>query len=324
MIGLGVGAQHAALYAGHPDCELVALCDLDEARLAEMQGRFPDARTTTDATELLTAGDIDLVSIASYDDRHHEQVVLALENGKHAFVEKPLCLKREEADEIRTLLVAHPDLVLTSNLLLRASPRFLALKRLVGTGRLGRLFYLEADYDYGRLEKITEGWRGDLPYYSVMLGGGVHVVDLLLWLSGERVVEVVAYGNRIASEGTKFRFDDLVVGLLRFESGALGKVSANFGAVMPHFHAVELYGTDGTFVNGIGDATLYTRDTQTQIDDAYPGVPKGALIPSFVDAVLGRGPAAVSPDEVFATLDVCFALEEAARTGGAVAVGRPS
>lgn len=320
VIGLGVGEQHAVAYAGHPDCELAALCDVDEQKLAEVAARFPGARATTVAENVLSDPGIDVVSIASYDGAHYEQVVLALEHGKHVFVEKPLCMRPEEADDIRDRLAARPDLVLSSNLLLRTSPRFVLLKELLAAGRFGDLFYVAADYDYGRLHKVTEGWRGDLPYYSVVLGGGVHVVDLLLWLTGKRVVEVTAYGNRIATAGSKFRFDDLVVALLKFEDGALGRVTVNFGSVMPHFHAVEVYGTEATFMNGLDAATLFTREGHEQIDAPYPGVTKGVLIAGFIDAVFGRGAPAVTAEDVFATMDVCFAIEQAAGTQGAVRV----
>jgi predicted dehydrogenase len=319
VIGLGVGEAHARTYGEHPDCELVGLCDIDAGRLAEIAAQHPGVRTTVDPRELLRDPEIDVVSIASYDDAHYAQVKTALEHGKHVFVEKPLCVRRDEAAELRRVLAERPGQVLSSNLVLRASPRFRALKMLIDDGRLGDLYYVEADYDYGRLHKITEGWRGDLPHYSVVLGGGVHVVDLLLWLTGRRVVEVSAYGNRIASAGTKFRFDDLVVALLRFEDGVLGKVAANFGSATPHFHAVQVFGTEATFVNGPEDAWLVDRERRAPIDAPYPGVGKGELIPAFVDAVLGRGDLVVGPDEVFAALDVCFAIEESAASGRPVA-----
>ncbi len=319
VVGLGVGEAHARTYAELPDCELVALCDIDEARLAEVAARHPGVRTTRDADALLTDPTVDVVSIASYDDAHFAQVRTALAHGKHVFVEKPLCTRREEADELRALLAERRGQVLSSNLVLRASPRFRRVKELVDAGRLGDLYYVEADYDYGRLHKLTQGWRGDLPHYSVTVGGGVHVVDLLLWLTGRHVVEVTAYGNRIASAGTKFRFDDLRVALLRFDNGMLGKVAANFGSATPHFHAVELFGTEATFVNGPEHGWLVDRDRREEIDAPYPGVGKGELIPAFVDAVLGRGEPVVPAEEVFAALDVCFAIDESAESGRPVA-----
>lgn len=323
VIGLGVGEQHALAYEAHPDCALVAICDLDADRLATVAKRFPGVCTTTDAAELIASPEIDVVSIASYDDCHYEQAKAAIEASKHVFVEKPLCLRPEEADTLRALLRSRPELVLTSNLLLRTSPRFVQLKELIDAGRLGELFYVEGDYDYGRLHKVTDGWRGDLPYYSVVLGGGVHVVDLLLWLTGDRVVDVFAAGNKIASRGSKFRFNDLVVATLRFEGGLLGKVTTNFGCVMPHFHGLTVFGTEGTFVNGLEHATLFTASGQERLDAAYPGVGKGDLVHSFIDAVLGQGAPVVTAAEVFATMDVCLAIEEAMRTESRVSVGRP-
>jgi predicted dehydrogenase len=326
VIGLGVGARHAEGYVAHPDVELVGVCDLDAAKREEAAGRWPDARVVAEAAELLEAPDVDIASIASYDDAHHTQVKLALEHGKHVFCEKPLCLYEDEARELRTVARVRPELRLSTNVPLRRSPRFELLRRMIADGELGELFHLEGDYEYGRRHKLTDGWRGDLPYYSVVLGGAIHMVDLLLWLSGDRAVEATALGSGIATRDSKFRHDDFVVSLLRLQSGATAKVTANLGCVGPHFHAVRVYGTDATFVNGLPDALLHrtasppAAATTETIDAAYPGVGKGALVGEFVDAVLGRGEPAVATDEAFATLAVCFAIERAAREGGTVAV----
>jgi predicted dehydrogenase len=312
VIGLGVGEQHALAYGDR----LAAVCDLDESKLE----RFDGVRTTTDAAEILDDPSIDVVSIASYDSDHHEQVMRAIENGKHVFVEKPLCQTEDQARAIAVALRERPELVLSSNLLLRASPRFEALRGWIGAGRLGRIYHLEGDYDYGRLWKLTEGWRGDLDTYSVTLGGAVHLVDLLLWLTGDRAVRAHAVGNRIATEGTKFRFDDLRVALLELESGAVAKVAANFGCVHPHYHDVKVFGTDATFVNGLETATLWTRDGAEPVDTPYPGVRKDALIGSFLDAVEHGTPPAVTAADVFHVMATCLAIDRAAATGEAVAV----
>ena len=52
---------------------------------------------------------------------------------------------------------------------------------------MGRLYYLEGDYAYGRLPKILSGWRAEIPIYSVVHGGAIHIIDLLLWLGGGQV-----------------------------------------------------------------------------------------------------------------------------------------
>ncbi len=324
VIGLGVGRQHAEAYHVHPLCQVTALCDFSAEQRAWANREYPRAKVTACAEDLIDDPEVDVVSIASYDDYHFEQAARALRRGKHVFVEKPVCCAEDEARELRSLLAARPGLVLSSNLILRRCPRFRWLKGQLVEGRLGRLFYMEGDYNYGRLNKITDGWRGRIENYSVVHGGAIHLVDLVTWLSGERVTSVTARANRIASEGTDFRYNDLTVALLEFERGLLAKVSANFGCVCPHFHNVTVFGTAGTFVNGRQVGLLYeSRDPNTapeQVPQAYPGVHKGGLIAGFVDAIVGGRPPEVTAEEVFDTMSVCLAIEDAARSGKSVAV----
>lgn len=319
VIGLGVGEQHIAGYRAHPECRVVALCDTDPAKRDAARVKYPDLELHADPFELIDRDDIDVVSIASPDDAHYAQIVAAINAGKHLFVEKPLCLRREEFDDIRRRLAARPGVALSSNLILRAAPRFLDLRRRIRQGDLGEVYCLEADYNYGRIHKILSGWRGRIPEYSVMLGGGVHVVDLLLWLTGKRVVEVAAFGNGICTRGTAFRGPDAVLAILRFEDQTMAKVTANFGCVFPHFHRVLVYGTQGTFENGMDHARLWrSRDREVapeRLDAAYPGAAKGALIPGFVERILRGTPAEVTEEDVMRTMEVCFAIDRAVASG---------
>ncbi|MGB8182594.1 MAG: Gfo/Idh/MocA family oxidoreductase, partial [Stellaceae bacterium] len=143
VIGLGVGEQHIAGYEADPRCQVVALCDTDAAKLAEVGARHRGKRLTGDPTALLAEPGIDVVSIASYDDAHHAQVVAALETGKHVFVEKPICLTAEELADIRGRLAVRPYQRLSSNLILRRAPRFAWLRDQVRAGALGAPYYLE-------------------------------------------------------------------------------------------------------------------------------------------------------------------------------------
>lgn len=327
IIGLGVGERHAAGFESHPDCRIVALCDIDPAKRAMAAARWPEARIYDRAESLIDDPDVDIVSIASYDDAHYAQLCRTLDAGKHAFVEKPICTTDEELADIRARLARRPDLNISSNLILRKAPRFADLKARVERGALGRIYYLEGDYDYGRLQKLDGTWRGTTPGYSVVLGGAIHLVDLLLWLMAGRVpVEAMAMGNRIASTEARLTFapNDLMAALLRFDDGAVAKVSANFGCVRPHFHRLSVYGTLGTFENGPEEGRYWSqRDPGVQPERAslpYPGAAKGDLIPGFVDAVLGRTPSEITTAEILTCMTVCMAIERASRTGHPVAV----
>lgn len=324
IIGLGVGEKHIPGYQKHPNCRVVSLCDFADDKLAVAREKYPGLSLTKYADEIFEDPSIDIVSVASYDNYHYEQIIKGIHNNKHLFVEKPVCLYKWQAKRIYSLLQSKRELQFSSNLILRMSPRFILLKNLIKKGDFGRIFYLEGDYDYGRLYKITDGWRGKLDFYSVVYGGAVHLVDLILWLAEDEVMEVKAYGNQIASANSNFKYDDLAVCLLKFRSGALGKISANFGCVSPHFHALSVFGTRATFINDLDNAIMYEKIKsgfrEKIIKESYPGMEKGDLIYNFVDSIFKRKKPLVTKQDIFNTMSVCFAIQTATKRKSAVTV----
>jgi len=319
IIGLGVGERHIAGYQQSGRAEVVALCDIDPAKAQMAREKYPGMTFYGQADELLRHPGLDVVSIASFDQDHYDQLRLAYDLNLHVFVEKPLCQFDWQLRELEKLRAAKPGLKMSSNLILRRAPRFIDLKTRIARGELGTLYHAEADYVYGRLHKITAGWRAESPFYSVIQGGGVHVIDLLMWLTGETPVDAVAIGNRISSAGTAFRHPDMVAALLRFPSGMTAKVSANFGSVYPHFHKLQLYGTGATFENGPETGLLWTsRDPDMKplaLTGAYPGAAKGDMIPAFIAAILDGAAMDVSAEDVFTGMRACLAVDKALAEG---------
>ncbi|MFH1287793.1 MAG: Gfo/Idh/MocA family oxidoreductase [bacterium] len=323
IVGLGVGEQHIAGYERHPNSETVALCDFSKEKLSMAGDKYPNCKLTNQSDDILNDPKIDVVSIASYDNYHYEQIIKAIANNKHIFVEKPLCLYKEQAQSIYSLLRTKSELKLSSNLILRMSPRFRYLKKIIKDGSFGDLFYVEGDYNYGRLNKLTEGWRGKIDFYSVVYGGGVHIIDLLLWLLQDPIVEVQAFANNISSKG-KFSYNDIVACIFKFKSGVVGKMVVNMGCVFPHFHPLSIYGTKATFINGLDKGLFFKSRSKNylpeEIEAAYPGVHKGDLIYSFIDSISNGSQAEVTQEDVFKAMSVCFAIEEAMNKGNTVKV----
>lgn len=322
VVGLGVGEQHIAGYRAVPGVEVVAVCDVDTVRLHsvadryDIPGRYDDYRRITEDTS------IDVVSICSWDNAHAEQAISAFRHGQHVMVEKPVALSKTSAADVLEAQQASGRLI-TSNLILRGSPRFRALKEAIDAGKLGDLFYLEGDYLHDILYKITEGWRGRMPGYSVIYGGGIHLIDLMRWFAGDEVEDVSAMGTNLLAQGSQFEGPDTTVALLRFRNGLLAKSTTSFGPRRPHFHNVAVHGTRGTFVNGLTHGTWYWNDEDKLGTDDwsdYPGVRKGDLLPGFIQAIRENRDPDIGAVDVFRVADVCFAAAEAVQTGRTVKV----
>lgn len=268
--------------------------------------------------EVLQDPEIDAVSIASYDQYHTEQIIAGLRSGKHLFVEKPLCHVTEEAYEIVTELKKNISLRISTNLILRKSPRFIQLREMIANGELGSISNIKGAYNYGRLHKITSGWRSEMDYYSGVCGGGIHILDLMQWLLCSKISHVTAIGNQFHSQNTNFTENDLVNAILNFENGSVGCFTSDLGCVYPHFHVLEAYGTKGTFINQPGKALHFSERNNPLphfIDTKYPGINKGDLIFNFIESIFDSSKSEITLEDIFSSLAVCLAIDKSVKSG---------
>ena len=318
VIGLGVGEKHVETYISNPNCQLIAISDFNSEKLKKNQGKASSLKyVTTNADDILLDPEINLVSIASYDNFHAEQIIKAIFSGKHVFVEKPLCLNEQEYEAIKEALINNPFIKLSSNLVLRCAPHFKEVKQKLKSGFFGNPFYFEGDYNYGRINKIVNSWRGEIPFYSVVHGGAIHLTDLIIWLADSRVTEVVALGNRILTYGTKFLFPDMVTALLKFENGITAKVSANFGCVMPHHHGLSLFGSEGSYIKGFQTEQYYNsrEGDGNRLNRTYEEkFSKNDMLESFIDFILNDSKPLVEAKDVLDSMAVSLAIERSLQT----------
>ncbi len=318
IIGLGVGEKHAEVYLQNSKCKLIAVSDFNEGKLSDFNAKINDLKyVSVNADDILSDPEIDLVSIASYDNFHADQILKAISAGKHIFVEKPLCLHDHEYELIRFALDQNPEIKLSSNLVLRCAPHFKEIKAKLQSGFFGKPYYFEGDYNYGRINKIINSWRGEIPFYSVVHGGAIHLTDLIVWLSESRITDVVAVGNKIMTDNTKFKFPDMVSALLKFENGITAKVSANFGCVMPHHHGLSVFGSEGSYIKGFQNEEYYnSREADgNRTSRAYEEkFSKTELLESFIDFIINDTVPMVTTIDVLNTMAVSLAIERSLQT----------
>ncbi|MBM3465158.1 MAG: Gfo/Idh/MocA family oxidoreductase [Armatimonadetes bacterium] len=324
VVGLGVGAQHAQAYARDARCALRWVWDVDASRMGRCLSEIGQGQAATSFETILADPEVDVVSIASYDDAHFAEAAAALRAGKHVFCEKPLCRSLSEGKALKAAWSERPSLRLGCNLVLRAAPLYRWLREAIASGALGQIYAFDGDYLYGRIHKITEGWRKDVDDYSVMQGGGVHLVDLMLMLVNERPSRVSAVGSRLATRSTAFRYDDFVAATFTFSSGAVGRVTANFGCVHRHQHVLRVFGTEGTFLLDDAGARLHRSRDPVVAPEILAHAPlpsdKGALIPAFVEEIASGRTDSVGPQHEFDVVAACAAVDEALASGGEAAI----
>ncbi|PCI97421.1 MAG: hypothetical protein COB14_09085 [Alphaproteobacteria bacterium] len=292
VVGLGVGRQHALALLKDPRTELCAIVEHDEVRAQDFVQNYKDQNIQISTfNEVVGCDEIDLISLASFDGDHFHQVMAGLKHSKHMFVEKPLCQTRPELEDIYALWKTS-SCALASNLVLRKAPLYIWLKDLISSGALGDIYAFDGDYLYGRVHKIMSGWRSETENYSVMEGGGIHIIDLMLMLTGQKPSEVYSLSNKIATRNTDFQYHDFQSSQFMFESGLIGRVTANFGCIHRHHHVIRVFGTKGTFLyDDAGPRIHWTSDEDKTADfvkEAPLPAEKGVLIPDFIGTIINN------------------------------------
>ena len=187
--------------------ELTWLCDAAGERREQYGRRYPRSRVTADFDELLAAGDVDAVVIATPVPTHHDLAKRALLAGKHVFVEKPPAMRAHEMEEL-VALAQERSLVLMPGHLLLYHPAVQKVKDLIDGGDLGDVLCI-----YGNRQNLGKIRKDENALWSL----GVHDLSVILHLLEEEPSEVWAHGNAFLNPGV----EDVVFCYLRFPSGKI-------------------------------------------------------------------------------------------------------
>jgi predicted dehydrogenase len=133
--------------------ELVAVCDVNEARARETAERFGVADAYSEAQELIARDDIDLVLVITPIEYHYSLAMDALRAGKHVYVQKTMATTYTEAREM-VETARERDLTLVAAPGQMLAPAMQAMKQLVSSGALGDVYWAWGS---------TGGWYHDEP-----------------------------------------------------------------------------------------------------------------------------------------------------------------
>src|SRR4051812_3697444 len=242
VVGLGhMGMSHALAYARIPQFEVVGLCTRRIADQTLPDALAPAARYAR-YEEALAASKPDVVSINTLPDTHADYAMRAMEAGAHVFVEKPLALTVESAQQVvDTAVRTRRKLVI--GYILRQHPswvKFVEIARQLGTPLVFRMNLNQ--------QSTGENWEWHkrlLASFSPIVDCGVHYVDIMCQMTRARPVRVQAMGARLSDEVSMYNYGVLQVA---FADGSVGWYEAGWGPMMSEtaFFVKDVIGPKGS------------------------------------------------------------------------------
>jgi len=141
----------------------------------------------------------DAVIIANHDREHYEPAKLAILKGYDVLLEKPIAVDAGEIRELAGLSRKYPDRLFMVCHVLRYTPFFRELKRLVDEKSIGRLVSIQHNENIGYYHYVHSYVRGNWRKVSesspLVLAKSCHDMDILLWLAGSSCKSITAYGG---------------------------------------------------------------------------------------------------------------------------------
>jgi len=321
VIGLGIGKRHAIVLSRMEGVELAAVADLNREVAEDLAGQL-GSRSYRDGAELLEAESLDFACICTPPGSHLVLTREAARHGVHVFCEKPMAPNLADCEGM-IAACREAGVTLMVGQKKRFQPAFRFVKEMA-TREFGPIRWAVVRYACGR---VPMAW-----FWDEADGGGplvensVHAVDTLRYLMGE-VERVYAEAGNLFNERWAPQLDAAAV-TLRFRSGAVASVGCGQVYEWPFASESTYLGHEKAVVEITGsfDNPEHVRYVLRAEPERVVSVDRGEQdlfeleLAHFVECIrVGREPL-VSGEEALASVAVCLAMKESARTGRPVTV----
>ena len=294
------GAELAAGFTRQAGCRVTAVCDVDSraservagALVSELGAAKPDLEP--DLRRLLERRDVDALVIAAPDHWHAPAAILALDAGKHVYVEKPCSHDAREGELLVAAQRARPDLVVQMGNQQRSAPESIEIVAEIRAGLIGRPYYARTWYantrgsiGRGRPAPVPEWldyelWQGPAPrrpYRDNLIhynwhwfwnwgtgeinNNGAHEIDVGRWALD------VDVPTRVSSVGGRYHFEDdweaFDTQVATYEFGAECSLvwegrSCNGRPVEGRGRGASIHGETGTVILDRSGYVVYDRE----------------------------------------------------------------
>jgi predicted dehydrogenase len=330
IVGCGIGRAHIAGYRSHPDkFRVVAICEIEDMRLAVVGDEFSIVRRASSIDDVLRMEDVDIVDICTPPALHAAQTLAALRAGKEVVCEKPLAGSLADIDSIIDAEKASVGRVMPV-FQYRFGNGLQKAKRIIDLGLAGKPYLATVETAWKRTPQYyATPWRGrrETELGGVLLSQAIHSHDLLTYLMGP-VASVFA---RMTTRVNPVEVEDCAVASLVLQNGALVSLAATLGShkeisrLRLCFEHVTFESCEKPYAPGddpwqIIPASPEARDRIAEALSDHRSVPSGfdGLLGAYHTALMTSAALPLTLADARQSLELVTALYHSAETGTVV------
>jgi predicted dehydrogenase len=209
------------------DVELVAICDIDEAKVSFIADKFEIPRAYFDYQNLLRREELDGILICTPNNFHYPMALASMDKNIPTLVEKPLALNLEQAQRL-----AEKSRQKSGKLIVGMNYRFrddaMVLKEFLEKNEIGEPYYIKTGWLRHWSRPQLQSWLTDrrISGGGVVMDMGIQLIDLGLWLIDKpKIKNVRAFTYNIFKEGD---VEDSALATIETENGTVITVEVSW------------------------------------------------------------------------------------------------
>jgi predicted dehydrogenase len=324
-----IGFQHPHIWdlvaraTAHPDIDVIASCEEDEATRNKLADDDRVTITHTDYQAMLAKVECDAIVVGEWFAKRGRVMIDSLNAGRHVLADKPMCTTLAEHDEI-VRIATEKNLTVGMMLDMRDSGVFIKVHELVRSGEIGEI----QSISFGGQHPLLPGVRADWYHQEGKQGGSIndialHGLDLIPWVTGLEFSRVNAARDWAVGVPEGSHFKNAGQCMMELENGAGMILDVSYvapssqGYTLPMYWRLTLWGSKGVLETSMTSKEILLcmegEKTPRSVPIAEPN--PGGYLEAFLREMRGESHDGVTQAEIFRASRVTLKAQETADRG---------
>ena len=240
LIGCGyIGEEHLSEIYYRDNVRIAAVVDTDIDKAKLMARKYGAPECGVDYREYLQREDVDIVIIATYVDSHLSIMKDCVQAGKHVLCEKPVAASREAGEEFFRIAENAKTQVLVGHIL-RYNDSYRKIREMIGSGVIGPLRFIHFVQNHHAIN--WKRYRRLLEDCPPVLDCGVHYLDAMQWISGQKIVGVKGGSFLLDCDSPR---DNYSIVNVQLSGGCCGCYESGWSRNLHYYNCKEFMGDKG-------------------------------------------------------------------------------